>query len=302
MVTPLRWGRRVAASLARLRRRHLALGVTACLVGAAAAWAPLSPTVSSCAAGKGLGHVALVVEHGDGRLVVTCVAFSGPTISGAEVLRRSGIEYATTGYAGLGQAVCQLDGEPATYPASCWTDSGRYWAMFGARAGGAWTPSSLGISSQTFRDGDAEGFRYAAQTGTLAPPAAVGRCPPTSRPTVRPAASPARSPATAPTTAPPHAPRDAPAGMSPTAARTPGPTAWPSPSGFASLAMPVTPMLRGSGNALAGTAPSGEASARPADARASSTTPSWLSWVVVVLAGLVLATLGLAARRRRGVP
>ncbi len=296
-------GRRLAARLARFRRPSLALALAGCLLGAVGASAPLPFLTRHCAAGDGPSHVALVVEHGDGRLLVECVAFSGPAISGSDVLRLSGIEAATTGYAGLGQAVCQLDGEPATYPPGCFTDSGPYWALFVARAGGAWTVSSLGISSQTFRDGDAEGFRYDPQTGAPAPPAAAGRCPPAPLPTVRP--SPTRSPSavTAPAATSPRASRATPSATSLAAAQTPGPTVTPpTTSALPLVVASQTTTPGGSTAGLAGPVPSGVAPPRPGEAQASSMTTAWPSWAALGLATLLLTTLGLGARRRRRVP
>ena len=54
-----------------------------------------------------------MVEHGNGRCVRQCVGFNTSTITALAVLEGSGIEYATQSYGGLGEAVCQIDNEPA---------------------------------------------------------------------------------------------------------------------------------------------------------------------------------------------
>jgi hypothetical protein len=122
-------------------------------------------------------HAALVVEHSDGRVIRVCVGFDSETISGDQLLAVSGIEAATAGTAAFGKEVCQVDGEPATYPNTCWTTTSPYWVVFVSRAGGTWTASNLGVSSQVFADGDAEGFRYDPQSGPEPPPPSpLGTC------------------------------------------------------------------------------------------------------------------------------
>jgi hypothetical protein len=136
----------------------------------------VGPSVSGCAQAATVHHAALVVEHSDGAVIKVCVSFTADSITGDQLLASSGVQYAT-GYSG--QAVCQIDHEPpdSQVPPNCWTTTSFYWAMFVSRAGGSWQSSSLGITSQTFRDGDAEGFRYESQSSTAVPPSPAGVCP-----------------------------------------------------------------------------------------------------------------------------
>jgi hypothetical protein len=147
----------------------------------------VGPAVAGCAQASSGHHAALVVEHGDGAVITVCVAFSEDSITGDQLLQRSQVQYATTYDSSSGKAVCQIDGEPAQYPPSCWTASSPYWALYASRSGGSWAISSLGISSQTFRDGDAEGFRYEGQSDYSVPPSPRGVCPVASSPTPTPA-------------------------------------------------------------------------------------------------------------------
>jgi hypothetical protein len=142
--------------------------------------AKVGPSVAGCAEAASMHHAALVVEHGGGGVVTVCVAFSEDSITGGQLLARSGVEYAT---AYSGQAVCQIDNEPAQYPPGCWTTSSPYWAMFVSRGGGSWSMSSLGFTSQTFRDGDAEGFRDEGQSDYAVPSSPHGVCPVATPPT-----------------------------------------------------------------------------------------------------------------------
>jgi hypothetical protein len=163
---PLRALRLAAASL------PLVAAFTVAGVGAR-----VGPAAAGCAQASSAHHAALVVEHGNGTVIKVCVSFTAESITGDQVLALSHVHYATADYGGTGKAVCQIAGEPAQYPPGCWTASSPYWAMFVSRAGGSWLTSSLGISSQTFRDGDAEGFRYEGQSDSSVPPSPAGVCP-----------------------------------------------------------------------------------------------------------------------------
>lgn len=138
-------------------------------LGVGGAGAIMIPSASLCAAAAQSGHVALVVELGSGSTTTRCVSFSGTSITGEQVLKASGLEYSTQSYGALGDALCQVENEPPTYT-TCLPSSGDYWALFASRSGGAWKPASAGISSETFRSGDAAGLRYDPLTGTDPPP------------------------------------------------------------------------------------------------------------------------------------
>lgn len=142
--------------------RRLSFLLPAAALAALASLAPVAPLASGCAA-VGPDHAALVVEHGDGSVVTRCVAFAAGPISGEELLNESGVAWSGQTFAGFGEAVCALDGEPAQYAACPGKDS--YWAVFVARGGGAWQLSSVGISSLTLGDGDAEGIPVRARLG-----------------------------------------------------------------------------------------------------------------------------------------
>ena len=157
-------------------RRGLAVCLLGALAGLAGSAVRMLPAPSLCTAATYPHHVALVVELGDGEQVGRCVGFNASSISGEEVLQASGLEYATQDYGSLGQAVCQVDEEPAAY-STCLPSSGSYWALFTSRAGGAWQAGDVGISSLDFANGDAEGLRYDPETGPdPAPPSPAGVC------------------------------------------------------------------------------------------------------------------------------
>lgn len=147
----------------------LALPATGMISAVALAAGTMLPAAQACAAATYTSHVTLVVEHANTEVIGLCIGFDGPSITGEQILQASGVQYATQSYGSLGDAVCQIDGEPASY-GSCLPASGPYWAMFVSRGGGAWQGADRGISTETFADGDAEGFRYDDQGGPEPPP------------------------------------------------------------------------------------------------------------------------------------
>ena len=108
-------------------------------------------------------RAALVIRHGDGRVVTACVQFREPSINGIELLDRAGVSYlAQSG--GTGAAVCQLDGEGCNYPAEdcfchCKGADCFYWA-YQRLIDGTWRYSSLGAKSTTVRPGDVDGWAW----------------------------------------------------------------------------------------------------------------------------------------------
>ncbi len=166
-------------------------------------------------------RAGLVVRHGDGRIVSACVAFAEQSISGLELLQRSGLSLVTQGSGGAGAAVCALDGEGCDYPTEdcfCKRDGAvaTYWAYHRLREG-AWAFSPLGASGARVQPGDVDGWAWgtgSVEAGTQPPPLsfaqvcpAVAQAPSTAAPapaiaTLVPASQPTG--ATAPT--PPPAP------------------------------------------------------------------------------------------------
>ena len=118
----------------------------------------------------------MVVEHGDGSVLQFCVGISGSSASGETVLTHSGVQYSTISYSGMGEAVCQIDHEPQSYPPGCFQSGSPYWEIFVSRAGGAWNASQTGISTLQLNSGDVLGFRY--ENGSAVPARLDIACPP----------------------------------------------------------------------------------------------------------------------------
>jgi hypothetical protein len=108
-------------------------------------------------------RVGLVVRHGNGNTITRCVAFGEPEISGYDVLNRSGLDVVASLDAGMGYAICAIDGEGCS-AGNCFCECQGggtcvYWAYYHLQ-GGSWQYSGLGASSYKVRDGDVEGWAW----------------------------------------------------------------------------------------------------------------------------------------------
>jgi hypothetical protein len=249
-----------------------------------------------CAYADGASHVAVVVQHGDGRVLSRCVSNAG---TGTQVLDAATIQYATVHFGGsLGDAVCQVDGEPSTPPGGFTRDNclgNPYWGLWAARRGGSWSPTSHGVTNTTFADGDAEGLRYG--DGSTPPASPAGTCPQAPPATATPAGGgpsplptgnrnpspPTREQASGPTAGPePTAAAGTDYGAGPAISPTPSPAASPA-AGYVALTTQVSP----------------PAAPRSATAIALAT-EARLGWVVagVAAGALVLLLIGQVAMGR----
>lgn len=255
-------------------------------------------------------RAGLVVRHGDGRVATACVTFSEPSLSGVEVLERSGFSMTTQG-GGIGAAVCKLDGEGCDYPTEgcfCKRDGTQsvYWAYSQLRDG-VWAYSPLGASNTTVQDGDVEGWAWGngdSRVGAVPPvlpldqictvtqpqPTAMALAPATRPvpPTVRPTRVPltATSAPAAATPMPPTMPVATAVALAPTNMPMVAPTPIPAPPLIVAVAPSTVP--------TAHPLPTMETSAQTA-APASGTT-NYLAFGALAL--LLVGGIIIAARRR----
>jgi hypothetical protein len=177
-------------------------------------------------AAEPLHYAGVVVYHGDGRTTYALVAFPEEAISGIELLRRSGVDLVTVSFGGLGEGVCQIDGE-GCQPGECrrrlcqtGDPNSPFWHYVRQTAPGEWSVASLGASATRVRDGEIDGWvwastlpplpaltidelaRLAGVSGSLPATAAAGAVPTPARHTVYAAGSePRRAAPAASTTA-----------------------------------------------------------------------------------------------------
>jgi len=171
---------------AALRRGGLlALGVVLLLVLAAGQ-----------ARADGPNRAGLVVRFDDEHVYTACIAFSEESLTGLEVLQRSGLNI---GRGFGGGAVCRIEElgcEGDNCFCQCTGADCRYWAYFRRGPDGTWKYSQVGAGDAIVRDGDVEGWSWGP--GVQAPPPAIsldeicavqGTFPPTPAPLNSPATS-----------------------------------------------------------------------------------------------------------------
>lgn len=126
-------------------------------------------------AAEELNHAGLVVQDAKGNLTWVVVPFAEETITGIDLVERSGLPVVTVGFGGLGEAVCSIG------PDGCVVDECRkrlcqsadpdspYWQYFRIGADGTWKAQVLGASATTVHDGDVDLWSWTA-AGTDLPP------------------------------------------------------------------------------------------------------------------------------------
>jgi hypothetical protein len=269
--------------------------------------------IPASAAAQAPHHAALIVDFGDGRVIVRVVAFTGETISGLEILQRSGIDIAVMVNPGGGAALCAVEGVGcAPTPQECFCQCRgtpcHYWSYFHLQDGG-WVYAGMGTADHVLYDGDVDGWVWG--DGRTPPPLltweeiwAQGG---TAQPTVPP-------PLPTATSQPPTA------AMPPTVAPTTSaitPTLVPSSSPLVSSTVLPTPtrpsMSPTAGPALLATAtPTVAATSSPLEQETTLSTPAptppvetagegvpWGSLATFGGLALLLVILGLLVRRRR---
>jgi hypothetical protein len=118
-------------------------------------------------------RAGLVIVHGDGSVVTQCVAFTEATISGADLLARSGLDMAVEA-SSMGATICRLDGEGCDFPAEtcfcqCQGSPCVYWSYWRLNDG-VWQYSNGGAGNTTVRDGAVDGWRWGLGTVDAAEP------------------------------------------------------------------------------------------------------------------------------------
>jgi hypothetical protein len=127
--------------------------------------APLRPAPHVLA--QGGDRVGLVVKFSDGDVFTSCIDYSGPGMTGEDVLDASGLPTVKQIYPGLGAAICKIGSDGCDYPNpdSCFCEcegaTCEYWAYFHLdQQAGEWIYSGMGASWNTVEAGDVEGWAW----------------------------------------------------------------------------------------------------------------------------------------------
>lgn len=116
-------------------------------------------------------RAGVVIDYGDGRVNTYCVIFTEPTLTGYELLQRTGVEI-TSVFEANGVAVCRLGGSAGAGCAAsnCFCQSPlKYWSYWNQQ-GGTWVYSNVGASSAQVSAGTVNGWLWSNATQ---PPAAA---------------------------------------------------------------------------------------------------------------------------------
>ena len=113
-------------------------------------------------AGQAENRAGLVVQFSESDVRTFCLAFEGESISGLDLLLRSGLDLKVEAFGAMGAQVCKIDATGCDYPGEpCVCQSygpdGVYWSYHHLRDG-TWRTSIVGASSYTVRPGDVEGW------------------------------------------------------------------------------------------------------------------------------------------------
>jgi hypothetical protein len=101
-------------------------------------------------------QAGLVIQSGSGQISTYCVSFDQPTISGYELLQRSGVQMISS-FSSMGAAICQINGEgcPAD---NCFCKHPPYYWSYWHNDAGSWMYSSLGASNTKVENGSVEAW------------------------------------------------------------------------------------------------------------------------------------------------
>lgn len=259
-------------------RQACALSLWGALILVVGALVGAGPTL-----GEEPNRAALVVQFADLHTEWRCVEFDANEISGADLLRRSGLAVVFSSSASYGAGVCEIAGDGCSNPGNCFCQCQgagcAYWSYFAMRDG-EWQVQNVGASQRRLHDGDMDAWVWG---NGRTPPDAVpfgAICPlPQARPT-SPASREPTEPAGATATSPrPATPADA--------------TAAATPSSAEATARSTAPSV-----ARADNAPDGGGPAGAANEDGGSGAPVGLIAFGAV-AGALVAGAGVLALRRR---
>ena len=229
-------------------------------------------------------RAALVVDFGNGQVATRCVGFSEETISGFDLLQRSGLPVEADFQSG-GAAVCRIDGRGCP-PDDCFCSCRGggdclYWAYW-HQSDGVWGYSSAGSALYQVGDGAVEGWVWGLGSVTQAtPPPAIAygdvcAAAATNTPTVTPTPSRTATPVVLP---------------------TPLPTSDGQPAATATVALTASPRPTANGTATITPAASTVvgASATPATRPTQRATPAGSTAVPLTATNAVAQPVGGAA-------
>jgi len=164
----------------RTRAAILVAGATALLALGPLPTSEASPCASVLAAAS-TNHAGLVVQFADGSMRQFCIPFTESSVTGLDLLVRSGLPLRYQDYGGGSVAVCMIGGVGCDYPSKpCFCQcsnpnkSCRFWGYYvWNRSTGAWSYSSNGAGTREVHNGDMDGWRWGEHRSPNPPPAST---------------------------------------------------------------------------------------------------------------------------------
>ncbi len=110
------------------------------------------------------GQVALVIQYDEARVETLCLPLVGESVTGMELLDRSGLRMIVQPGSSLGVTICQIEEVGCAYPAKacfCQCMGGgdcAYWNYFFREPGGDWIYSALGAVMHKVQPGAVEAW------------------------------------------------------------------------------------------------------------------------------------------------
>ncbi len=115
-----------------------------------------------------INMAGVVVDHSDGSRVVEVVEFPGETITGLQLLQKTGLELKTN-VSSFGTAICAINGEGQPGD-DCFGDpQWRYWAFSTLGLDNQWISSMVGAGDAIVRNDDIHGYFFSVW-GSVEPP------------------------------------------------------------------------------------------------------------------------------------
>ncbi len=104
-------------------------------------------------------HADVVIDYGDGRLVVRRVTFVSPTITSLQALQLTGSDAAIADF-DFGAAVCGI-GRVGCSVGDCFCDANQFWGLLRrSPQDGQWTASQVGAADSVVNPGDVDAWHW----------------------------------------------------------------------------------------------------------------------------------------------
>ncbi|HET6314564.1 MAG TPA: hypothetical protein VFH60_12080, partial [Chloroflexia bacterium] len=125
-------------------------------------------------------HAGLVVQFADGTTNTYCLAFTGESITGLDLLLKTGLDVTAETQGALGGWICKIGPDGCNFPEQpCACQSyvlgGKYW-VYSHLKDGVWKTSQLGASNYKVRDGEVEGWAWSTGKGPSVTPSFAELC------------------------------------------------------------------------------------------------------------------------------